>query len=324
MGGKEMKLPQVISFLAPPEISPHPGPFVYYVVDLGDGRVRLFLDADGRFGPAMPRVSVKHFVNDLSGKVVLPLRGHREIDAVLKGRAKLLGKGDDGLVFRVGSKIVKVSTTVPFQPHNAGHLSPEEAVGRLRQQTEMHNRLAAIAPNVLDRADFLKHGDKGFQIKPYVEIPTRFTRPQLDQLQDGIIAIHRAGFCIGDDIQAGIRNGKPIMFDVGKAAELAPNDAARGIWSAVKSDMDNLGRLYKQSRQVFVRRDVDEAQQMWDHARKVLARRPGKLNNYAVDTVRRASELRREQAKATFRGRDLAKRLQVIDSEERRVLASLT
>ena len=205
---------ETVTIYPPKETSRNPGPFVYYVHDAGAGNVRLSRSEDGRFGPVMPRESVKHFVNDLSGKVAVPLRGHREIDAIAKGRAKLLGKGDDGLAFLVGSKVVKVSTTVPYQPENQGHLSPGDAIERLRRQTVMHNRLAAVAPNVVDRAEFVKHGDKGFQIKPFVEMPSKFTREQLDRLQDGLIAIHRAGYCIRDEIQAGIRNGKAIMFDV--------------------------------------------------------------------------------------------------------------
>lgn len=315
---------ETVTIYPPKETSRNPGPFVYYVHDAGAGNVRLSHSEDGRFGPVMPRESVKHFVNDLSGKVVVPLRGHREIDAIAKGRAKLLGKGDDGLAFLVGSKVVKVSTTVPYQPENQGHLSPGEAIDRLRRQTVIHNRLAAVAPNVVDRAEFVKHGDKGFQIKPFVEMPSRFTREQLDRLQDGLIAIHRAGYCISDKIQAGVRNGKAIMFDVGKAELLPANDASLGIYSKVRIDMDSLGDLYRDSGVPFVRRDIDESAAHWAQAVRYasLPRSPLRAR-MAADGFRKASAIRREKARSMLRGAALTRRLRVIDADERRELSRL-
>lgn len=65
------KTVETVTVSPPPEISRNRGPFLYYVVDLGNGNVRLSPDPGGTYGPAMPRSSVKHFVNDMSGRVEL-------------------------------------------------------------------------------------------------------------------------------------------------------------------------------------------------------------------------------------------------------------
>ena len=160
---------ETVTIRPPPQIG-NPGPFTYYVVDLGKGKVRLSRYADGRYGPVMPRASVKHFVNDLEGRVQLRPSKRPEIDALIRGTAQLLGKGDDGVAFRVGDKVVKMSTTVPYQPENPGHRSPAEAIERLRKQTLIHNAIVDRlgTSGCLERAEFVRHGDKGFQIKPYV------------------------------------------------------------------------------------------------------------------------------------------------------------
>jgi len=73
----------------------------------------------------MTRASVKHFINDLSGKV--EVRGKSDdpwINKVLNGEATYLGKGDDGVVYDAGEMIVKISTTVPFHPDSTAQRNP--------------------------------------------------------------------------------------------------------------------------------------------------------------------------------------------------------
>jgi hypothetical protein len=311
---------RVVTIRPAPEYGMRPGLTVtYYVVDVGRGKVRLSRDPDGRFGPVMPRASVKHFVNDLEGKVDLPPSGNPIVDTVITGRAELLGKGDDGVAFRVVKDVVKMSTTVPYVPENSPHPSPRQAAARLREQTAVHNRLASAG--CLDPATFVQHGDKGFQIKPYVAIPERFTRAQLDRLQDCMSAIHRAGYAVRDLPQAGIdASGQPVMFDVGKAAPLSPNDAALGYHSAVEIDMDNLRDLYRKHGQRFVRRDVDEAQQRWDQAKDVATRArktdDGKRHAFARYLIQKAADMRRERARALREGSALEDALATIDDDE--------
>lgn len=268
-----------------------------YVTDLPGGMVRVSEYAGGEFGPTMPAASLRHFVNDLEGRVELPISWHPEINAVIAGRAEFLGKGDDGMVFRVGRDVVKVSTTVPYQPFNQGHLSPAEATERLRKQAEIANLLANVSP-VFQRSRFVKHGDKGFQIKPWVEIPKRLTPHELDIVQDAIIAMHKAGYLLGDEAQIGIdpATGTPVLFDVGKAERLPFNDAAKGRDSNVARDMESLGYVYQKHKRPYVRRDRDVATAQWERIVKQFAPmwRKNEANwPRAIQEIRNAAEMRR-------------------------------
>lgn len=231
------------------------GPITYYVTKLPGGKIRLCQSADGKgWGPIMPEASLKHFVNDIEGRVELPRSRVPEIDAVIRGIAEPLGKGDDGMVFRVSSSVVKVSTTVPFQPENQGHLSPAQAIERLRKQTEMHNIAAKLG--FAEPARFYKHGDKGFQIQPVLRLVKKFTRAQLDEIQRGVVAFHDRGLVIGDTLQFGLdRKGHAKAYDLGKT-DRASDSFPRYSWrSQYENDMERVEELYRDSGVSFVDAD---------------------------------------------------------------------
>lgn len=302
-----------------PEYGMRPGPFTYYVVNLGNGKVRLSRDPDGKFGPVMPAASVKHFIDDLACKVRVPGKsGHPAVDAVLAGRAECLGKGDDGFVFRVGDKVVKVSTTVPYHPENSPHMSPKQAKDRLRAQVALANRLADLGITGVQRSEFVEHGGKGFQVKPYVEIPARFTREQLDEIQDTLIAMHRAGVALRDFVQAGIdpSTGRPVLFDTGKAETIPPGDEKLRHYSMVERDMSHLGSFYEASGQRLRRRDRQPLDTLWDDLKAMLAETPmspESANAFVADI----SNDRRAMARETLEGEELAQTLRRIDMDER-------
>lgn len=242
------------------DVHTHPAIFgaeqkgTYRVVKREDGKVRLSRHEGSDYGPEMPEESVKHFVNDLAGKVDLPKHGNAAIDAVVTGQAEFLGKGDDGLAFRVGDQVVKVSTTVPYQPENPGHRTPDAAAEMLRKQVETGNRLADMGVPGIQRSEFIRHGDKGFQIKPWVKIPETLTRSQLDAVQQMVHAMHAKGYALNDEPQVGIdpSSGDLVMFDVGKAA---PDRAKKGespMFSDKAADMDRVAGLYRKHGQQFV------------------------------------------------------------------------
>lgn len=292
-------------------------PATYHVAKVGAHEVQLTrhkdsVGADLVFGPIMPKESLKHFLNDQAGKVELPPSGNPVIDAVTSGKAKFLGKGDDGLAFRVGDRVVKVSTTVPYQPENPGHRSPAQAIAKLREQVEVGNRLADLGVAGIQRSQFAEHGDKGFQIKPWVEIPEKFTREQLDKIQGTLIGMHKHGYALHDDVQAGLDSkGAPVMFDVGKAEK---RDTARDndpIYSDIRSDMDNMRRLYEAHGEPFVRLDVDEGAQQWQRAENMIPGSPG----LAARFLKTAAAKRREIAHATLKGKELDSQLGLIDFE---------
>lgn len=244
----------------------------YRVLHVRDGKAKL--SRHGEYGPEMPVEAVRHFVNDQQGIVHGPPSSNKHIRAVLDQKAEFLGKGDDGLAFRDGNKVVKVSTTVPYVPENPGHLSPEAAASRLEQQTEVseHLRRAGV-PGILP-TEFIRHGDKGYAIRDHVEIPERFTKEQLDQLQDSLLAMHEAGFTMNDQPQAGLLGDRPYWFDIGKASGFDKQKADQaGIYDPRRSDFENLARLYEDNGHSFEARGGVGLDQEWAHSTHRLLHR---------------------------------------------------
>lgn len=218
----------------------------------------------------IPRESVRHMLNDLRGEVHLPPHeSNADINAVLDGKAEFLGKGDDGLAFKVGGKVVKVSTVVPYQPMNPGHRTPGEAAEMLRHQVEVGNKLADAGVPVV-RSKYVRHGDKGFQIKAHVEIPEKLTRAQLDEAQQALHKLHDAGYVLNDDVQVGLLGGKVVMYDTGKAAPVEPGDEERGIYSQKRGDLDRMEALYRASGERFVNSREPAGERHWRRVEEMV------------------------------------------------------
>lgn len=279
---------------------------------------------DGFRGPKMPEESIKHFVNDLEGRVELPFSGRHEIDEVIRGRAEFLGKGDDGLAFRVPStgSVVKVSTTVPYQPHNPGHLTPEEAIERLRGQVELGTSLAERGVPIL-RSEFVRHGDKGFQLKEFVEIPERWTREQLDTIQEGLHALHDLGYAMNDEVQAGLLGGEVVFFDTGKVAPAR----GTGFHSDVAIDIDRLRYLYQRHGEHFVNLRGSHAERMWTLAEarveSLSSTSTERQRLFAHHLIEKAAKERATEAKATKSGLDLEVALEDIERDVLRAVAAI-
>lgn len=166
----------------------------------------------------MPIESAKHFVNDLQGKVDLPANsGHEVVDAVASGKGLWLGKGNDGVTFKVGDKVAKMSTTVPFQPFNPGHRTPEEAKQHIKRASEVNNKLIELGVPGLLKSEYVEHGDKAFDIKDHLEMPEKLTEEQLLQVRHTMDRMHEEGYVLGDEVQAGVKDGKAYLFDLGNA-----------------------------------------------------------------------------------------------------------
>lgn len=224
------------------------------VIDhVGPGEVLLLWGAPGApagpGGVTVPASSVAHFVNDLQGQVVVPLGPDPLVNAVIRGEAEFLGKGDDGLVFRVGDNAVKVSTTVPYQPFNQHHLTPEEAVKRLaRQQWTSEAMRRAGVPGMLP-SRFVVQGDKGFMIRPYVEIGP-LSGAQLQSVADAVHKAHSLGWAFRDAIQVGHHGEDLFHFDTGKAERIDAHDG--GAFSAIAADEAALRALFSEHGFVYV------------------------------------------------------------------------
>lgn len=222
-----------------------------------------------RMGTEMPVESVAHFANDLNGRVYGQHTGTPEIDAVLDGRAQFLGKGQDGVAFRVGDSVVKVSTTVPYQPLNLGHLTPEDAIARaLEQHDTVEQMRAAGVPGLLpERVEV--HGDKAFTIKPYLTIPDTLTQEQLDSVAASIKAAHAAGWVWRDEIQVGTLGDRLYHFDTGQAGRDTSSPDAMYHMTSIYDDDRALKRLFEKygSRYLTPKERISPVAEFWKLAR---------------------------------------------------------
>lgn len=226
--------------------------FSMEVRGVSDGKVHLGYPGSDYTAVSMPEASLKHFVNDLSGKVdVPPNSGNKAVDAVAAGKGEFLGKGDDGIVFKVGKQVVKVSTTVPFQPTNQYHRTPQEASDLLAKQVETSEAMRkAGIPGILP-SKLLRHGDKAFQLRDAVEIPEKFTKEQLDEAKKALEEMHAKGYSLNDSVQIGLKNGRVYLYDTGKAAKLPEEEKRAGYRK--EDDMDSLRHLYTANNETLVK-----------------------------------------------------------------------
>lgn len=191
---------------------------------------------------SMPSASVKHFHDDLNGIV----RGKPdslvpEVNAVIRGDARKIDKGNDGIVYAVGDHIVKVSTTVPYQPENAGHRLPKEAIAHTLAEFKVHQRLENLLS--VPPATFVEHAGRGWLVKPFMVFDTPMTKAELDQLSKDLDAMHAMGIVLGDELQVGrsVIDGRVYFSDLGQVRALRPNgyDA--------KDDKIGLKALYRKN-----------------------------------------------------------------------------
>lgn len=199
----------------------------------------------------IPLESFDNFIDDMTGKVSVPAdSGVAEIDAVASGKAKHLGRGDDGSAFQVGDKVVKTSTVSPFIPTNPGHRTPQEGLNRLHDQTMTHNKLAEILKEKgvggVEPLEWHEHGGRGFAVSNLLDTKAKLNAEQIAKVRDTVDAIHDAGYVVGDDIQVGLnKNGDPVIYDLGKARKQNGNDREKAY--DLESDSSKFNKLAKQN-----------------------------------------------------------------------------
>jgi hypothetical protein len=195
-------------------------------------------------GVWVPLPSVPLFAEEMRGRITVPPgAADPAVAALSRGEGSFLGKGDDGILFRVGNEVVKSSTTVPLRPFQYDHRSPGEAAAMLSAQHGRSEKLRALGiPVVPGRG--LEHGGRFFIVYPWLDMPPTLSPAQLALCRDAVLAMHRAGWAMRDRPQLGIdpRDGKPYLFDVGKATD----DASDGDR---ENDLRNLARLYESNGQ---------------------------------------------------------------------------
>jgi hypothetical protein len=194
----------------------------------------------------VPISSLYNFVDDVSAQMTLKKNsGNQYVDAVINGQAEFLGKGEDGVTYRVGDKAVKSGSSVPYHAvfYNRPHRTPEEALGNIKNEFETgQNLLKAGVPGILPQ-QFFVHDGRGFIIRPFIQVlrgdkeREPMTLPQLLELKNSVEQIHAAGYAIRDTIQVGLWNGHIYHYDLGSFL------ATKEKW-AFENDMDSVKSLF--------------------------------------------------------------------------------
>ena len=175
----------------------------------------------------MPTKSFPHFVQDLtldfSG---MPKSRVKEIQAVIDGRAKYLGKGHQGLAFKVGKKTVKVSTTIPFHPDMQPHRSAREAADEIAAEGRLIQKLSRhpCVPEV----KIYRHAGRTWLVKPYLTIidEDKLSQKDVDDMEKCLRKLHAMNYMLGDRPQFGRKpQGRRAFFlDLGFARKVDPNN----------------------------------------------------------------------------------------------------
>lgn len=261
----------------------------YHVAEVRDGKARITSRENGGGGQWMPTESVQHFVDDLHGVVRGPAGGPPLVRAVLDGKGELLGKGQDGIAFRVGGKVVKVSTTVPFQPDNPGHRSPRDAAAALERQGQIAGELTQAGVPGIMPVSTVRHGAKAFAIRDHVEVPAKWSQDQLDQVARTVETMHAKGWTLNDTVQAGIgADGKAYLFDVGAAEKRREGSAGK---ADIEQDAERLQRFITEAGGRYKPQTPEAVNVRWQAA--IL---PSKVN--AARFLKRGEQHQREITEA--------------------------
>ena len=189
----------------------------YQFIEDGDEIILVL----GRMKQSIPKESLAPFIEDLTLDYSdMELSGYPHVDAIIQGNAKFLGKGFDGMVFQSLGDVVKVSTTVPFNPIEQLHRTPQQAIEHTRKEADVLKELYGKVDCVLP-IEYVEHGGRAWIIKPYLEIieDNELTEDQYQHLEQCVSSLHENGYAIGDTLQFGIGNDDKVYFlDLGQAS----------------------------------------------------------------------------------------------------------
>jgi len=170
-----------------------------------------------------PPASVPQLVSDLRGEVHgSPTSGDPTVDAVLDGKGEWLGKGNDGIVHRVGHEVVKSSTVAGDHPEN-GIRSIEESNQITRNEHDAHRAMAhhPLVPAVR----LVEHEGRAHLVKPYLHPAGRLSRAEVEAAQDFMESAHHHGLVALDQWQFGRDDHGAIkIMDLGSARRSTSHD----------------------------------------------------------------------------------------------------
>jgi hypothetical protein len=223
--------------------------------------------SNGYHNSKVPKESLQQLYADLTGDMSYLKKhgssGNAAVDAVVNGQGKMVGKGDDSVVFQVGDKIVKASTTVPYHPVGGGpHRAPWEAIAMAKKQFETSEKLREMGIPGIPKSEMVRLGDKVFTVRDNLSIGTPLNREQLQNVKDSVEALHNAGYAINDQLQVGVGpDGKAYHFDLGKAGK------TNSVHKA-KDEMRDVEYLWKQNGETW-RPSAKQAAEDFERARSL-------------------------------------------------------
>lgn len=185
------------------------------------------------------------FIGDLSGQISgSPTSSNASINNVMQGKAKFLGRGNDGLAFDTGDgNVVKASSEIGFHWNN-GIRSEEEGADRIRNQVAITNEMIANGVSGLLPQQLDEHEGRSYATMPKLDTETNLNEGHLESLKNSIKSMHAAGYTIGDDIQPGIaKDGNAYIYDTGAARKLNEKESWRR--EDIQDDESRLSRLYE-------------------------------------------------------------------------------
>lgn len=159
------------------------------------------------------------------------------INTLRNGQGTFLGKGDDGLVYDThDGNVAKVTTVVPYNLQNFRHHT--HAVADARRQAEINNQAYNEGHDIFLPQQFEEHGEKGFTIRPKLEIGGSLSPMQIAEYRDKMQRAWDAGWRINDSVQHGVdAEGRIRVYDTGKMSKISPSQDPQGF------DLDDWGQL---------------------------------------------------------------------------------
>jgi hypothetical protein len=178
----------------------------------------------------LPKDSVKHFSDDLNQITDVPEHpSNAAINTLRNGQGTFLGKGDDGLVYDThDGNVAKVTTVVPYNLQNFRHHT--HAIADARRQAEINNQAYNEGHDVFLPQQFEEHGEKGFTIRPKLEIGGSLSPMQIAEYREKMQKAWDAGWRINDSVQHGVDpDGRIRVYDTGKMTKVSPSDDPQGF-----------------------------------------------------------------------------------------------
>jgi hypothetical protein len=239
------------------------GEFEAMIVDRGDGKVDIArITEDGELSKvaSIRRENVDRWHDELSGLMrETPDSGNAHLDKVLRGEGEFLGRGQGGMVFGSGDKVVKAATVTPYH-WNQGVRSPEQGNADLRNEADVVDEMIAAGVENLLPLTTIEHEGRVFAVREKVQLDG-FTQEHIDQAGESLSAMNAAGYAMRDRVQIGVGDdGNVKFYDVGEAGKVS------GHWAkdTMNDDHSGLSRIAEEHGLSYVTPKDKEAYPQWE------------------------------------------------------------